>query len=536
MRALTAWLRATVQYNPTFPISALLLMGGVYRLLAPVAGATDVAHVATTAGVIVGYELVLVALALLVLWPRRVVYETTSALVIEGVLRFAPAVTILLLDPRENLGAMLALGGAATALMIARSEVVSRLGQLDVRRWERRHSAVVTALAVLGLPCFARVLLTAGSAARLGGFAGTLALVLLLAPGFALLGRGPLSSPRPLGSRLPVVVARLLEAVSVVALYLVALWLNDVRLGPAAYAPLAFLGLLVAVSTASALARDGAPGRLAPLLPTPGAFALVLVGAVDQVCGTALAPAWFLAGTLPLAIGLASLFARQYPGAHSRLGQRAALVAAAAAPLRVLPSSAVGVYVLALAGSAVVVGLARRRERMLVAGVLALAAPVAWLGAAGGHSGTAREAQALGLFTLLPLVGTALVAAGALRFEAKGLAASLGTRIILLAAVGRVVLGVTAPAAMNVPVLLAATEGLVALGLVWTRGRTRRQGVAFAADAALLVAGPARLVAFQLVATLGDGVLLVALAFVALPIGVLIGIKRERLLSSIDAR
>jgi hypothetical protein len=38
----------------------------------------------------------------------------------------------------------------------------------------------------------------------------------------------------------------------------------------------------------------------------------------------------------------------------------------------------------------------------------------------------------------------------------------------------------------------------------------------------------------RVVAAVGDGVVLVALAFLALPLGVAIGVKREHLLSAVD--
>src|SRR5947199_111999 len=87
---LSRWIRTTFDYNPTFPLSALLLLAGVKQLASE--GTFDAATLGGTVGglsIVQLYEIVLLGVALFVLWPRRIVYETTSILIIFSIVRFA---------------------------------------------------------------------------------------------------------------------------------------------------------------------------------------------------------------------------------------------------------------------------------------------------------------------------------------------------------------------------------------------------------------------------------------------------------------
>ena len=77
---LTRWIRTTFDYNPTFPLSALALMVGLRLLASDGSAEPNVLGVAAGVGTITVYELCLLGVALLVLWPRRIAYETTSIL------------------------------------------------------------------------------------------------------------------------------------------------------------------------------------------------------------------------------------------------------------------------------------------------------------------------------------------------------------------------------------------------------------------------------------------------------------------------
>jgi hypothetical protein len=516
MRRLTSWLRTTIEYNPTFPISSLILMAGVYRLLAPVAGAIDVEHVGATASVLAGYELVLVGLALFVLWPRRIVYETTSALVIEGVLRFAPAVTLLLLDPRENLGAIVALGTAATALQALRAELAVRLAGLDARPWERIHASVVGLVASVGFPCFARFLLTAGSSARPAASLGAALVAVGIAPAFLFLGRGPLASERPLGSRQPIVVARILDTIFVGVLFVLSLWLNDVHLAWGSFAPFALLALLLVVASSAALRGDGLPGSLAGRIAAgAGVLALILVGACHPLAGRSLSPELLLAMNLPLALGLAAFLARKFPSTAARLGEKLALIALAAAPLRLLPSGeTAAAYLGALSALTLVFALARKLERLAVATVAAGLAAVVLLGR-------------LDLGAALAIAGAGLALMGSLRFGSSGIAERVGTWILIASGVVALALHGPRPLGLDTP-SLDAYAGLAALAIAFLRGRTRAHLAALVGDATLVFLEPGHALAAAVVARTGDGVLLVALAFLALPVGVLVALRRER--------
>jgi hypothetical protein len=518
MHALTEWLKATVRYNPSFPISALLLVAGIYRLLAPVAGTEDI-YAASCAGtsVVVAYELMLAAIALLVLWPRRVVYETRVLLRIEGALRYAPAFTLLLLDPLRDLGTMLAIGIGTWVLMTVRAELAVRATKLAAAPWERRHAAALSLVGTVGIPLFVALLLGAGGYGRAIASFGGGVLALLVAPAFLFLDRGPAPEDRPFGTRVSAVVARLLDTTALSGLYLTALWLGHVQLDLAAYVPFVLLGALAVASATHVL--GGRPFELATLVPGVVASGLVLLPPADLARNMSF-PA-LLSAMLPLTCGLAWFFARKWPESLGPAGARIAYLATAIAPLRALPHGLLVPYGVALVSVVLGITLLRRLEKAFVAisAVTTLVAVVALP--------PVRD----GFLPLVvgPVAGTALIVAAVFRFDPRGTAFRVGALLLLTSAgLGLVV---RPPSALLVgPDELAVLLGGAALGLALVRARTRWHAATLALYVALLLAGPL----WTPLSRVHDGVLLIGLAFLGLPIGVAIALRRERILASLE--
>jgi hypothetical protein len=126
MSHLTRWLRATFDFNPAFPLSALALLIGL-RLLAEEGGAQGpLAEALLASGILQAYEALLLGVGLLILWPRRVTYETTAILIILGVVRFAAPFLAARLAGEGELVAALALGLGTWALSTFKVEAAAR--------------------------------------------------------------------------------------------------------------------------------------------------------------------------------------------------------------------------------------------------------------------------------------------------------------------------------------------------------------------------------------------------------------------------
>src|SRR5262249_49057456 len=140
----------TFDYNPTFPISALLLMAGLGTW-----GAFDATDAGTTVrgiAVVQAYELALLAMALLVLWPRRIAYETTSILIIFSIVRWAaPFLTAALAAEGRPVEAAL-LGGGLGLLAGGKAWAIACKVRLDARPWELGWDVLLHAIAAAGLP------------------------------------------------------------------------------------------------------------------------------------------------------------------------------------------------------------------------------------------------------------------------------------------------------------------------------------------------------------------------------------------------
>lgn len=501
------WVRTTFDYNPTFPLSALLLLVGL-RLLAR-DGTLDAASPGGTAGglsILQGYELGLLVVALLVLWPRRIAYETTAVLIVFGVVRYAAPFLVIghAAEGGHRLAALLGVG--LTALMALKDHAVhSRVG-LDLRGWERLHDAAMFGAACVGFPLLAGGLTATGDGLSHGeSRALQLALcwtfALLLAPlalGLPDLGR----DDGPLRSRRTAAVWRGLSAVGLTALLWNALWLGGDSPSPYTLLP---LGLVVAATFTTIARAAGLDPRLAVHLPALAALA-VLVTPPSALFGRTplLTRPQALLLFLPVAAAALPLLGR----GRWRDGLPSFGAVAALAPLSAIGTLRDGEhYALLLLLSAAALGAWRRDDGLLAwsaAGAVAVGVHLAWV---------PRSADALLQVPLAASAALSLLAA----WRCPDARAVVGLTLAMVAvpAVGELVRGPQLPA---LGLLLVAGGGLVTLGV-------RRQE-------RLLVHLGLALPTLGLVRRFGDGVDpgvgLVLLAFAALPVGTVVALRRER--------
>src|SRR5271163_4504720 len=121
---LSRWVRATFEFNPTFPLSAFFLLGGL-KVLARGGGELGMASEGATLGglsILEGYELCLLAAALVVLWPRKIVYETTAILIIFGFVRFAAPFVVIGFAVEGHPWEAALLGALLALLMVVKTE------------------------------------------------------------------------------------------------------------------------------------------------------------------------------------------------------------------------------------------------------------------------------------------------------------------------------------------------------------------------------------------------------------------------------
>ncbi|MBI3722504.1 hypothetical protein HY251_00895 [bacterium] len=392
------WVRATFDYNPIFPISALLLLSGVQQLVHE--GAIDAGSAGGAVcgvSIVQAYELALLAVALLVLWPRKIAYETTAILIIFGVVRFAPLFLAIGLavegQPREAAF----LGGGLALLMALQNEAISRK-ILPGERWELWYDGALYTVAAVGLPLLAHELARGTGASfshdaarpiQLGAWWGC---AVLLAPLALCLPQ--LGEDAPLFVQGPTATLRswLARRTGLCLLGLPALLGNALWLGGAAPVPLFLLPLaLVAVGVARAVAKAAGAADRPGLAHVPAVLAVgvlllpldLLVGRTDFI-GRPAALALFL----PFAGAALPLLA---PG-RARSGLRSLALVAGAAPLVLAPSLVAGErYLIVLSVLLVLVGLAKKNERLLAHGAiaaLALSAHLTWDGDLGPLRGT----------------------------------------------------------------------------------------------------------------------------------------------------
>ena len=509
MTGFQRWLRTTFDYNPTFPLSALLLLAGL-RVLS-VDGELDAASVADTAlgvGILQAYELGLVAVALLLLWPRRIAYETTSILTIVGVVRFASLFLAAGMAAEGRPLEACLFGGALALLMVAKGEAVVRGVGLDLRRWERAYDYGLYGLAAVGFPLLGNRLAAWTGAelsyaeARLLHTGAWWGFALLLVP--ATRGLAGLGPSAPLRSRRPAIVWRCLTAAGLGLLLHNALWVGGETPPLLAYLPLS----LVALALYAAIVRvDG--DEVAPWLTyAPAALTALLLLAPQRlilgapgVCSRPLAILAFL----PLAAASLWLLSPH----RLRPGLRALALLAALAPIRLAPTwTLAGYYVLAVSLTLVALGVSRRRDRLVLAGSL-LSLGVTVLLTWSARSGPAPSEWAL-------------VAAGALALllAPRRLDGSLSERLVRGLYVG----GALWESVHHVApphTLLVGAGAAGCLGLLAWRRRERLTGYAAGVGALALVGR-------RVAPALNPGAALVLLAFAAIPLGTGIALRRER--------
>ncbi|MCA8926293.1 MAG: hypothetical protein KDD82_31085, partial [Planctomycetes bacterium] len=160
MDPLRRWIAFTCRKNPAFPLSTLLLVLGLWLLSGEEeADAANLLGIAAGLGLLGAFLSILIGLAAFVLWPRRVHYETASALRVFSVFRYALpfVVTSYAVDGGDPLAA-LGLGLVVTAFVGASGELAVRRIGLRFARWERTYDVGLYALAALGLPLLANAL------------------------------------------------------------------------------------------------------------------------------------------------------------------------------------------------------------------------------------------------------------------------------------------------------------------------------------------------------------------------------------------
>jgi hypothetical protein len=520
---LSRWARATFDYNPTFPLSAVLLMAGMKKLVHE--GALDAGNAGTTlAGVSIlqGYELALLGVALLALWPRRIVYETTAVLIIFGFARFAaPFVVIGFAVEGHPVEAALA-GALLAVLMAFKNEALARW-IVPMSRGERLYDGALFAIGAAGFPLLAYGLArgTGGEfsydTARLLELAAWWVLALVLAPIARLVPDLAASSPLHVPGPTAVLRAWLTRRTGLALVGLPFLLLSSLWLGGNGSELFFFLPLaLVVLATIASVARAAGVAMPPALAHAPAALALfVLAAPRDLLLGRVpvLSQASALLVFLPVAAGALPLLV---PG-EARRGLRSLALVAGVAPLRLVPGWVEGeLYLLGLASLFVAVGLVRRSDRLVAQGIAASAALAVHLASWGPHGaegpGTVATASQLAL-----ALATALALLVAWRVPVSRLAAPLVLSIASFALVFEVVRGV--PADPTVLLGLAACGAAAVLG--------RRQGRASIARVA--GAGAVALLGRRFGSGIDPGLGLVLLAFGSIGAGTAIALRRERL-------
>ncbi|HBP21008.1 MAG TPA: hypothetical protein DEA08_24885 [Planctomycetes bacterium] len=504
---LSRWLRTTFDYNPTFPLTALALLAGL-RMLAGESSVSDAASgILGASGVLQAYELLLLGVALAVLWPRKVAYETTSILIILAVFRFAAPFLAIRLAGEGRLGAAIGLGAAIAVLMLGKTAAVQRQLRLDWLRWERTLDAVLFCLGAVALPLLAERLAAETGAgithatSRLIQLGAWWTLALLIAP----LACGPegLGAEGPLRSRRFALVWRPITAAGLTLLLLNALWVSGGWPTPAALIPLALGG--VAIASHLIRAWGGRTPWLARYAPA-GALALALLSSSGWLLGTyrPLSHAAAVVGLFVLAALAVPLIDRRI----WRPGARALAWVAAFAPLRFVSSGKEALlYLSVVSACALMTALWRRADRPAAVALASLGVLILI------QVGARHPIEA---FVPVALLGGAAALLLAWRLPAGEHAPRVAQGLALIPVALQALIG--PPAWAPLGGLLLATS--LAGGAAWRRGEASRW-VALVAGGGLL----GRKVADGV----SPGLLLVAASFAGIPLGTLIGLRRERL-------
>lgn len=509
MNHLGRWLRATFDYNPAFPLSALALLVGLRVLAAEEGGSlSPLSEALFASGILHGYEALLLLVALAILWPRRIAYETSVILKILGVVRFAAPFLAARLAGEGQLGAALALGFVTWALGVLKVHVATRRIGLDWSPRERLWDALLFGVGCLALPWLAHYLAAetgasldhaAARSIQLGAWWG---LALLLAP--LALGPEGLGVQSPLASRRSALVWRGVTCGGLVLLAINALWIGGGLPSQLALYPLG----LVACAIAAHIIRSWG-GRLPRFVAHLPAAVVALACLQGRSLSEGLPfkqPAALAALALCCACALPLILRER---SLRRLGARSLALACALAPLFSLSSKElVLIYLLVVVSVGLAWSLYLERDAAVAWAGLGVAALLFLLG---------------GRLPTLALCGGSLALLAAWRVPQGRASAALSAGLALapgaLASLG----GPLAPSALAL--YLAPVGAVLVLG--W-RGHSR----ALQAWAGLSASA---LLGRYLFAGVRPGPLLLGAAFAGIPLGTWLALRRDVRLRAAEA-
>lgn len=503
------WLRATFQYNPSFPISALLLLLGLVCLSENgsfVSG--DWLGPGVNLGILQGYEGILLATLLLLLWPRKIVYESTSILIIFAIIRYAAPFIIIGMAGNQNLPMMLIFGLVLSFLMIVKTQfVLTRVG-LPHHKWEKLFDSSAYILCALVFPMIAEALASyTGSAFSL--FTARLIQWLCwwsLAGFLFLLCRGlpDLGCSKPLKSRRGSALWRCLTIIALPFLLGNALWVGG-ELPVLMYLlplPLAIVSVVQYVRKAYGLSGTfheySLPAILSALvLITPK---VILLGGLSTLSRHAAFALFFPVAALTIPV----------IAPHNKRKAVTLLCSVAViAPIVLMPSFVFKeLYMLTLSICLLSWGLRVRNDRLVGISSLLAGFMIFHL-----SSPLAGAPVALTLFTL----ASAICLLSAWR-QPGPLTLALAMNVSGVA----FIYGVS-QSPVGVDVFLFSACSAAALAFLCWRYNFRRAGIAAAFLPTLLVGGHIQPSTIQI----NYGYLFIFLAFAAVPVGIGVALKRE---------
>jgi hypothetical protein len=230
MNWLQRWIKNTSDYNPTFPLSALFLLLGLTLLSGEGSLAnTDWTGPAIGLSIFQGYEFTLLAVLLCVLWPRKIIYESTSILIIFSIVRYAAPFFVISTAGDGQLSSSLIFGAILFVFMSIKNELILKQIGLAHKGWEKYYDLCLFAFSAILFPVLAYTLTKTGdglsfqSARALQGLSWWLLALSLIPLTFGLTDLG---EEQPLQSRRAAVLWRCLKFAAMPLLLGNALWVG----------------------------------------------------------------------------------------------------------------------------------------------------------------------------------------------------------------------------------------------------------------------------------------------------------------------